>query len=240
MTTLCKLPVFRALARSCLVLSPLVAGPVAIVFAQSPAAPAASRFEKNVLAYEAADKAAPPPSGAILLAGDSQFFRWKTLAEDLPGYTVINRGVDSFQSRDLLQYTDRLVLRYKPRMIVLHVGGNDVHNGRTAEQVLSDFQTFVGKVRAEMPAVPIAFTSITPSPGRWSQAPVRREANRLVKEWVATQKALHFIDLWDAFLTPDGQPREDLFGDDRIHPNHDGYLVRVKIMRPLLGEPDRK
>ena len=27
---------------------------------------------------------------------------------------------------------------------------------------------------------------------------------------------------------------------DGIHPNHAGYLLRVKIMRPLLGEPDKK
>jgi hypothetical protein len=28
--------------------------------------------------------------------------------------------------------------------------------------------------------------------------------------------------------------------EDRIHPNHEGYLIRVRIMRPLLGPPDRK
>ena len=35
-------------------------------------------------------------------------FPW--LAEDLPGYTVINRGIDSFQMSDLLYFADRLVL----------------------------------------------------------------------------------------------------------------------------------
>jgi lysophospholipase L1-like esterase len=207
--------------------------------AQTPAAPAAAsplRFEKMVLAYEAADRVNAPPAGAILLAGDSQFYRWKTLADDLPGYTVINRAIDSFQTPDLIHYVDRLVLPYRPRMIVLHVGGNDVHNGRTAEQVLADFKTFVARVRAAMPDVPIAFSSITPSPGRWSQAPVRREANRLVKDFVATQPNLHFIDLWDAMLGPGGLPREDLYTDDRIHPNQEGYRVRVRIMRPLLGQ----
>ena len=208
--------------------------------AQTPAAPDPARFEKQVLAYEAADKTTPPPTGAILLAGDSQFFRWKTLSEDLPGYTIVNRGIDAFQSPDLLHYLDRLVLPYKPRLIVLHIGGNDVHNGRTAQQVLADFKTFVTRVRAVQPNVPIAFTSITPSPGRWAEKDVRLEANRLVKEYVATGSRLHFIDLWDAFLTPDGKPREDLFVEDRIHPNHDGYRVRVKIMRPLLGAPDKK
>ena len=38
-------------------------------------------------------------------------------------------------------------------------------------------------------------------------------------------------------LTPDGQPREDLWVADRVHPNHAGYLIRVKLTKPLLGPP---
>jgi lysophospholipase L1-like esterase len=198
------------------------------------------RFEKNVLAYEAADKAAPAPRGAILLVGDSQFYRWRTLADDLPGYTVVNRGIDSFQTSDLIHFTDRLVLPYAPRFIVMHVGGNDVNNGKNPEQILADVQAFVARVRAVMPAVPIAFSSITPGPGRWNQAAVRKRTNDVVKAWVSAQPNMHFIDLWDVMLTPDGQPREDLWVEDRIHPNQAGYRIRVQVMRPLLGPPDRR
>jgi lysophospholipase L1-like esterase len=200
------------------------------------AVPAENRFEQQVQLYEEADRADPPPKGAILLAGDSQFFRWKTLHEDLPGYPTVNRGIDSFQLHDLLRFTDRLVLPHQPRLIVLHIGGNDVHHGKTPARLLADFQTFVARIRAALPGVPVAFSSITPGPGRWDEAPQRQEANRIIKEYVATQPDLHFIDLWDAMLTPEGQPREELWGGDRIHPNHAGYLLRVKIMRPLLDE----
>ena len=206
--------------------------------AQTTTAPE-NRFEKNVQAYEDADRISFPPQGAILLVGDSQFYRWKTLGEDLPEYTIINRGIDSFQFSDVLSFADRIVLPYKPRMIILHVGGNDVHNGKTAERVLADFKTFVARVRAVRPNIPIAFSSITPGPGRWDEADRRKQTNKMIKDYVATQKYLHFIDLWDAMLTPDGKPREDLWVEDRIHPNHAGYLLRVKIMRPLLGKPDK-
>jgi lysophospholipase L1-like esterase len=199
-----------------------------------------NRFEKNVQAYEATDKVTPPPKGAILLVGDSQFYRWKTLHDDLPEYTIINRGIDAFQLSDILNFFDRLVAPYKPRMIVMHVGGNDVHNGKTAERTLADFKTFVAKARAVQPDIPIAFSSITPGPGRWDEADRRKQTNRLIRDYIATQKNLHFIDLWDAMLTPDGKPREELWVGDRIHPNHDGYIVRVKIMRPFLGKPDKK
>jgi lysophospholipase L1-like esterase len=199
-----------------------------------------NRFEKNVRAYEAADKTNAPPGNAILLVGDSQFYRWQTVHEDLPEYTLINRGIDSFQTSDLVHFADRLVLPYKPRLIVVHVGGNDVHNGKSPGQVLADFKEFVAKVRATLPAVPIAFSSLTPGPGRWDEAAQRKETNAIIKAYIATQPDLRFIDLWDAMLTPDGQPREDLWVADRIHPNHAGYLVRVKVMRPILGEPDKQ
>jgi lysophospholipase L1-like esterase len=201
----------------------------------------ADRFEAQVAAYEAEDKANPPPAGAILFIGDSQFFRWKTIHEDLAGYTVINRGIDSFRIPDLIRYADRLVTPYRPRLIVMHVGGNDVHHGgQSAEQILVAFQSFVRKVRAVYPAVPIIFSSLTPGPGRWDEAAQRVEVNRVIREYIETQPDLKFVDLWSAMLTKDGKPREDLWVEDRVHPNHAGYLVRVKLTKPLLGKPDKK
>jgi hypothetical protein len=220
---------FRMLA----VVGAMVLG--AAAWAQSPEL--AARFEQKVVEYEATDRATPPPKGAILFAGDSQFYRWKTIHEDLPGYTLINRGIDSFQFRDLIHYVDRIVVPYAPRLIVLHVGGNDVHNGHSPAQVLADFQAFVKLVRAKLPAVPIVYSSITPGPGRWDEAPQRREANRVIRAYVATRPDLKFIDLWDAMLTADGKPREDIWVEDRVHPNHAGYLIRVQLTRPFLGAP---
>jgi lysophospholipase L1-like esterase len=202
--------------------------------------PDQDRFEKVVLTYEAADRTDAPPKGAILLAGDSQFYRWTTLHEDLPGYTIVNRGIDSFTTADLVRYADRLVLPYRPRIIVLHVGGNDVNQGKTAEEILADFKAFVARVRGTLPDVPIGFSSITPGPGRWEQAARRKQTNETIAQYIATQPQLFYIDLWDAMLTPEGQPREDLWVADRIHPNHAGYRIRVGIMQPFLGTPDRR
>ena len=215
---------------------------------QPPRVDLATRFAQRVEAYDAADKASPPPANAILLAGDSQFDRWQTVHEDLAGYTVINRGIDSFRTDDLIQYADRLVIRYRPRLVVLHVGGNDINRGKTPEQLLADTKVLIATIRAGLPGVPIAWSSITPGPGRWEQRERRQAANALVKQWMAAEKGsgngpgqgLAFIDLWDAMLTADGQPREDLWVADRVHPNHAGYLVRVRLTTPVLGPPDRR
>jgi lysophospholipase L1-like esterase len=213
----------------------LAQAPIAV----QPATTQAERFAAKVAEYAAEDRAHPPPKGAILFAGDSQFYRWKTIHEDLPGYTLINRGIDSFQLEHLIQYADRLVLPYYPRLIVLHVGGNDVHSGKSPERVLADFKTLVAKIRTKYPKVPVVFSSLTPGPGRWDEAPQRVATNRVLRDYIATQPDLKFVDLWTAMLTSDGKPREDIWVEDRVHPNHAGYLLRVELTKPFLGPPDR-
>src|SRR5262245_10261958 len=62
--------------------------------AEKPAAeqPAGNKFEKEIVAFEEADKKSPPPQGAIVFIGSSGIRLWKTLAEDFPDHKVINRG----------------------------------------------------------------------------------------------------------------------------------------------------
>lgn len=197
-------------------------------------------FEKDIAAFEAADKLKPPPQGAILFVGDSTFTRWKAIHEDLPEYTVINRGFGGSQMSDLLYFTDRIVFPYKPRLIVVQEGGNDIHSGKTPEQLLADIKAFIAKVRTVLPETPIAIGSTAPNSARWSEADVRRQANKIIKEYIATEKNVVFIDYFDAFLGPDGKPNDDLFIADHMHPSPAGYQLRVRIMKPFLGAPERK
>lgn len=209
-----------------------------LVCRPSLAAPPGHRFEKDIEAFEAHDKSDPPPKGAILFVGDSTFTKWKSIHQDLPGYKLINRGFGGSQMSDLLFYADRVVLPYQPRLIVVQEGGNDIHGGRTPEQLLADTQSFVEKVRAALPEVPILLDSITPNTARWSEIDTRKKANALIKEYAATQKNVTYVNMFDMFLGPDGKPNEELFVADHMHPSHAGYELRVKILKPLLGAPD--
>ncbi|HUD84747.1 MAG TPA: GDSL-type esterase/lipase family protein, partial [Candidatus Saccharimonadales bacterium] len=179
-----------------------------------------------------------PPAGSILLAGDSQFTKWKSVHEDLPEYRIINRGFGGSRMTDLLLYTDRIVLPYKPRMIVVNEGGNDIHSGRTPEQLLADITNFVGHVRTVLPDTPIVFSGLTPSPARWSETDTRLRFNRMLRGYLASGKNLVYLDLFDAYLGDDGKPREQLFVEDKLHHSAAGYAVRTRIMRPILGPPD--
>jgi lysophospholipase L1-like esterase len=203
----------------------------------APAQEPQNRFEKAIVAFEAADQISPPPQDAILFVGDSQFTRWKTIHEDLKGYTVINRGFGGSRMSDLLHYVDRIVIPYRPRLIVVNEGGNDIHAGRTPEALLADFKAFVAKVQRALPHTRIALSGLQPSPARWEQADIRRRFNVMLRAYVATQENVVYVDLFDAYLGADGKPREDLFVADRLHHSAAGYAVRVRVMREILGEP---
>jgi lysophospholipase L1-like esterase len=212
--------------------------PAQAVAPAAKASPAVSsaRWEKDIRAYEEADKTSAPPQGAIVFIGSSSTRRWKTLAEDFREYPVINRGFGGSQIIDSVYYADRIVIPYRPRLVVLQAGSNDINAGKKAEQVLADFKAFVARVRAELPDVRIAFTSISPSPSRWAQADEQKKANRLIEEYVRAGKNLDYIDLWDQFLGLDGKPREDLFIEDRLHNNAAGYKIRAEVVRPHLQQ----
>jgi lysophospholipase L1-like esterase len=199
-----------------------------------------NRFEADILAFEVADQKNPPPKGAILFVGDSSFTLWKSMQTDLPDHIVINRGFGGSQMSDLLYYTDRIALPYKPRLIIVSEGDNDIHRGVTPDEVLAGVKTFVEKVHAALPNSRIAISSLTPSPARWSEADTEQHVNRIVRDYVATQKNVVFIDLFDAYLGQDGKPRGELFVEDGLHHSAAGYQVRIQAMRGILGEADKQ
>lgn len=194
-----------------------------------------ARFEKDIQAYEAADRESPPPSGAVLFVGASGIRLWKTLASDFADQHVINRGFGGSHMADSVYFADRIVIPYKPRLIVIQAGGNDINAGKTAEQVHADFKAFVAKVRAALPDTRIAFLSINPSPKRWAQREEQQKANRLIRDDISHDKNLTYIQLWEQFLGSDGLPRPDLYVDDQLHQNEAGYKIRADVVRPYLA-----
>jgi lysophospholipase L1-like esterase len=209
-----------------------------VVWLATPPAHAAKspseRWEKDIQAFEAADKKNPPPQGAVLFIGSSTVRFWVPLARDFPEHKVINRGFGGSQIADSTYYADRIVVPYKPRLIVLRAGGNDLNAGKTPEQVAEDFKAFVEKVHAKMPGTRIAYISNNPSPARWSQVEKEKKANQLIKDYIASNKDLDYINVFDVMLNADNEPREELFVKDRLHLNAEGYKLWTSIVRPHL------
>ena len=180
------------------------------------------------------DAANPPPRRPMVFTGSSSVRLWATLAQDFPGVPVLNRGFGGSQVRDAVWHADALVLRYRPRQVLVYAGDNDIDAGRTPQQVLHDAQAFVARIRRELPDTRIAWIAIKPSPLRAAQLPRQREANRLLEHWAGRHDDVDFIDVFTPMLDAQGQPDPSLFGDDRLHMNAKGYALWRRIVAPYL------
>ena len=192
------------------------------------------KFEPEIRKFEVVDQRTPPPVGAILFTGSSSIRLWPHLTADLPGRTVLNRGFGGSQMSDLLHFFDRVVVPYHPPMIVVYEGDNDLQDGKTVDAVFADFGTFLRRVREKLPDTTVALLAIKPSPARRRLLAEQRDLNRRLRELAATERRLSFIDTASPLLAPDGSMRPELYREDGLHLNADGYAVWRKAVTDAL------
>jgi lysophospholipase L1-like esterase len=206
--------------------------------ASAPSAPAARNpqlWANDIAAFEKADAAATPPEGAVLFMGSSSVRMWD-LKKYFPGLSAINRGFGGSYISDSTHYADRIAVPYKPRLIVLYAGDNEITDGRDPELVASDFGDFLARVRVKE-RVPVIFISIKPSPLRLALWPRMRQANKLIKLNCGRQPECRFLDVSSAMLDRDEKPRPELFQPDGLHLSYEGYRLWTSLLNPFLDKP---
>lgn len=191
-------------------------------------------FEREIRAYEAADRGAMPEPGAIVFVGSSSIRLWTTLAEDMAPLRVLNRGFGGAHFVHVLHNADRVVIPYAPKAVVLYVGDNDIAAGTSVEDVVSRYRAFVDQIRANGPETAIYFLPIKPSKLRWEWWPEMARANAEIASIAAEDPRLHVIDVATVLLDAKGEPRDDVFVFDGLHLNATGYAEWTRVVHPVL------
>lgn len=227
--------VFRPLlAALCLACAPAVAPSTATQVVPSTAVSGASQWESDIQRFESADRANPPRPRAVVFVGSSSIRMWETLAADFPGLPVLNRGFGGSELSDAVRFAERIVVPYKPRVVVLYAGDNDLAAEKTPAQVFNDFQSFVAIVRRKLPETRIAFIAIKPSLARLNIIDKARETNQLIRDYVRGDDKLAYVDVFTPMLDASGQPRRELFLEDGLHMNASGYAIWRELIAPIL------
>ena len=195
-----------------------------------------AQWQNEIDQLTASDATHPPPQHGVLFVGSSSIKNWTpTLASDFPHVPVIDRGFGGSQLADSTLFADRIIVPYHPKVIVLYAGDNDINEGRTAGQVIEDFQRFVARVRKDLPRTAIVYITIKPSTSRWKLWPQMRAANDGIAAWAKTQKDVRIVDVASPMLDPRGQPRPELLLDDGLHMRPAGYAIWIEALRPVLA-----
>lgn len=208
-----------------------------VVPAPRAVAAADQRFESEIVAFEDSDRVNPPAPGGIVFVGSSSIRLWPDLRGDFPGANVIQRGFGGSRLDEVLRYAPRIVLPYKPRLIVLYAGENDLAEGRTPAEVLSAYRSFVALIQGAGTAQ-IIYISIKPSPSRWQLADKMRETNAMIRNFTLTHTYMGYVDVFSPMLGPNGRPQSALFVSDSLHMNHEGYALWRRLLTPIVFRKD--
>ena len=193
-------------------------------------------WAREIAAFKAADTRHFPKPGGVVFVGSSSIALWPHLARDFPRARVIQRGFGGSELADVVYRAPEIVVPYKPRLVVVYAGDNDLANGRSPEEVLARFQEFVGVVRRSLPNTRIAFISIKPSWARVSLLEKMRETNERVRRYIEHERGLIYVDVFSQMLSPEGYPRARLLAADSLHMNEAGYRLWRHVLTPIVSK----
>lgn len=196
---------------------------------------ALDRWEPNIAAFEKMDAEQMPKEGSILFIGSSSIVKWETLKEDFAPMPVINRGFGGSQIVDSIKYASRIIFPYKPSIIMLYAGDNDIGSGKSPETVTKDFIEFAETVHSRLPDTLIFYITIKPSISRWAMWDDMSKANGLIDSYISRHKNLGYLDTGTPMLGENGSmPSSELFVEDNLHLSAEGYKLWTSIVRPRL------
>lgn len=193
-------------------------------------------FWKDVQAFKKQDSATFPAKKQIVFVGSSSFTKWTDVKEYFPGYPILNRAFGGSTLPDLIRYAKDVILPYDPKEVVIYCGENDLAASDTATgyTVFERFKTLYKIIRDKYSKVPVVFVSLKPSPSRAPLFDKMKQANQLIKSFLAKEKNTGFVDVYSLMLNRDGTPMKDLFLQDMLHMNPKGYAIWQIAIKPYL------
>ena len=191
------------------------------------------RWLPAIEAFEKSDRSSPPPKNSVLFVGSSSIRGWN-LEKSFPETDLINRGFGGSEIADCTHFAERLIVPHLPHTVVLYAGDNDMARGKGADQVVSDFKTFVAKLRPALSETHVAFLAIKPSFDRWELWPKMKQANEAIATICAEDEKLHYLDIAKVTLGENGRPRPEMFAKDGLHLSPKGYAAWAEVVRPYI------
>jgi len=196
------------------------------------------KWEGEIAAFDKLNQTEKYPENSILFVGSSSIRLWSTLKEDMAPYPVIQRGFGGSNSPAVLQYIERIAYPHQFRAVVIFIA-NDITgspNDLTPMESSANFGKIIKILRAKYKKQPIFIVEITPCLSRWKKWPVIQEDNTLLKNLCKKGKSLYFIETAKNYMNEKGEPRDELFREDHLHQNSEGYKIWTKLIKDEIDK----
>jgi lysophospholipase L1-like esterase len=192
-------------------------------------------FEEEIEALEEKIINHPNKKDLVVFYGSSSVRLWEDLEKDLAPLNVLNLGFGGSSFSWCIYYFDRLFTKIQPQRLVIYVGDNDLANGIPPEKVVKKFRVLVKLVRLNFPHIPLDFITIKPSPIRTYLLPEIRLTNSLLRKELMNINKANLINIFDSMLNEQNVARPELYSEDQLHMNNNGYRIWKGVVRKHFG-----
>ena len=173
-----------------------------------------------------------------LFLGDSitDFYDLDKYFEGMP---VVNSGISGDTTLDILDNMKERVYDYKPDKVILLIGTNDLIHNISVEEVISNIEEIITKIKENEPKADIYVQSIYPVNDNLDEEMVSvrdnediMEINDSIEKYCQDHDCT-YINMYDLLTDEDGNFNEE-YTEDGLHPNDKCYEVITKELKKYL------
>lgn len=200
-----------------------------------------TRYQGDINRYQKENKRLKDLSCDVLFLGSSSINLWDTIYEDFAPLKLIRRSYGGATLRDMIYNYNTIAKGYTPKSILLYVE-NDLGNhkeGVNAVKCFDLFRIFIDKLKKDYPNTPLIVVSLKPSQHKADQLKDQLLVNALLEE-NATAQGYTYVDITKVMYDEAGNLRTDIFKEDNLHMNAEGYKLWTSVLRPYLLKEEKE
>ncbi len=193
--------------------------------------PYETRINNLAKQYESAQ------TGGVLIMGSSTMDYWSDWQTDIGGRLGYNVGIGGTIVEDWLYAYDKLVKPFDPSVILVYLGGNNINNmGHTGAYAESLMEKLLSQMHADFPQAEIYYIYSMAVPSCYKGGKFNYEYGRFIEEMKTLVEKTEWLNGIDTFgdLTRDGEAKKELYRNDGIHLNADGYDLFAQIINDAV------
>ncbi len=149
-----------------------------------------------------------------------------------------NRGISGDVTEGILLRLEGIT-KCKPAKIFLMIGVNDISRGLSDQDILTNYEKILQRIRDESPGTMVYIESILPVNPCYNQFPNHTNKTDRIKSinesllTLALKTSYGYVDLFDIMCDKDDLLKKEL-SCDGLHLNYDGYKIWAEAIRPML------
>lgn len=169
----------------------------------------------------------------LVLVGSSSFRLWPQTDTVFAGYDVVNAGFGGSCFHDAWLLRDTLIYAFRPSVVLIYEGDNDLNDGVAVEDILTDAANLLDDLSRSLPTSEVVVVAPKASRARYHLKDQYLDLNAGLRS-ITMEHGAHWVDFWGVQHDAIGELRDELFIHDKLHLNAEGYAVWVHELRRQL------